>query len=133
MGGMSSFPIIYRLSFTDTRMKAAETILFIPPAIIFPPQKKRGGRRRISNPLTIAVFKSQEEALADGTHYTFCVLCTKCLPDVRSNAKVLAPTIESGQVSTFLLIQVRGTNGRMSSSRLRLIADDRTAWVSRKT
>lgn len=52
------------------------------------------------------MFKSQEEALADGTHYTFCVLCTKCLPDVRSNAEVLAPTIKSGQVSTFLLIQV---------------------------
>lgn len=53
------------------------------------------------------MFRSQEDALADGTHYTFCVLCTKCLPDVRGNAATLAPTLASGQVSTFLLIQVR--------------------------
>lgn len=58
------------------------------------------------------MFKSQEEALADGTHYTFCVLCTKCLPDVRGNAETLAPTINSGQVSTYLLIQVGAAGQR---------------------
>lgn len=68
------------------------------------------------------MFKSQEEALADGTHYTFCVLCTKCLPDVRSNAEVLAPTIKSGQVSTFLLIQVGFAGKRSENRRLAVCA-----------
>lgn len=76
------------------------------------------------------MFKSQEEALADGTHYTFCVLCTKCLPDVRSNAEVLAPTIKSGQVSTFLLIQV---SDAYTAVDLDSVADGRMVSVLRKT
>ncbi|WVQ73661.1 hypothetical protein IAR50_003241 [Cryptococcus sp. DSM 104548] len=51
------------------------------------------------------VFKSQQEALADGTHYAICLVCTKCLPDVLPNVKLLADTIESGQIGAYNLIQ----------------------------
>lgn len=34
------------------------------------------------------------------------MLCTKCLPDVKGNAATLEPTIKSGQIGAYLLIQV---------------------------
>lgn len=52
------------------------------------------------------MFKSQADALADGTRYALCVLCTKCLPDVLPNATLLADSIKSGQVGGYVLIQV---------------------------
>ncbi|TXT09229.1 hypothetical protein VHUM_02703 [Vanrija humicola] len=51
------------------------------------------------------MFKSQEEALADGTRYALGVLATKSVPDVHKNAALLAPSIASGQVAAWNLIQ----------------------------
>ncbi|RSH77047.1 uncharacterized protein EHS24_003670 [Apiotrichum porosum] len=51
------------------------------------------------------VFKSQEEALADGTKYALCVVATKSLPDVLPTPTLLAPSIASDQVGAYVLIQ----------------------------
>ncbi|KAL1407827.1 hypothetical protein Q8F55_007262 [Vanrija albida] len=51
------------------------------------------------------LFKSQEDALADGTRYALGVLATKSVPDVLRNAALLAPAIASGQVAAWSLIQ----------------------------
>ncbi|WVQ85573.1 hypothetical protein IAT38_007739 [Cryptococcus sp. DSM 104549] len=51
------------------------------------------------------VFKSQTDALADGTFYSLCIVCTKCLPDVLPNIKLLADTVGSGQIGAYNLIQ----------------------------
>ncbi|WWD17883.1 hypothetical protein CI109_102327 [Kwoniella shandongensis] len=51
------------------------------------------------------VFKSQKEALEDGTRYAFALVCTKCLPDVLPNTTLLADAISSGQVEAWSLIQ----------------------------
>lgn len=55
--------------------------------------------------LLTLVFKTQAEALADGTQYALCILCTKCLPDVLPNATLLEDSIKSGQVGGYVLIQ----------------------------
>lgn len=52
-----------------------------------------------------AVVKSQAEALTPGKHYDFCLLTTKCLPDVLPNTSLLAPAIASGQIGAWCLIQ----------------------------
>ncbi|KAL1410591.1 hypothetical protein Q8F55_004608 [Vanrija albida] len=59
----------------------------------------------ITNFKPYRVFKSQAEALADGTRYALCVVATKCLPDITPNAKLLEDSIKSGQVGAFVLIQ----------------------------
>lgn len=52
-----------------------------------------------------AVVKTQEEALASGLQYDYCLLTTKCLPDVLPNAKLLAPALASDQIKSYALIQ----------------------------
>ncbi|GFZ43463.1 hypothetical protein JCM24511_01183 [Saitozyma sp. JCM 24511] len=51
------------------------------------------------------IVKSQSEAFADDTHYAFCLVTTKCLPDVNPTPKLLADAIASGKVSAWALIQ----------------------------
>ncbi|RSH79564.1 hypothetical protein EHS25_007966, partial [Saitozyma podzolica] len=46
-----------------------------------------------------------DEAFADDTHYAFCLVTTKCLPDVNPDAKLLADAIASGKVGAWALIQ----------------------------
>lgn len=54
----------------------------------------------------LRVVKSQSEAFADDTHYAFCLVTTKCLPDVNPTPKLLADAIASGKVGAWALIQV---------------------------
>ncbi|OCF42301.1 hypothetical protein I317_03921 [Kwoniella heveanensis CBS 569] len=51
------------------------------------------------------VFRSQNEALADGTHYALGLVCTKCVPDVLPNTELLADSIASGQIGAWNLVQ----------------------------
>jgi len=51
------------------------------------------------------VVKSQEEALASGQVYDYCLLTTKCLPDIAPNHKLLAPALVSKQIKSYALIQ----------------------------
>jgi len=51
------------------------------------------------------VVKSQEEALASGQVYDYCLLTTKCLPDIAPNHKLLAPALASKQIKSYALIQ----------------------------
>lgn len=51
------------------------------------------------------MFKSQAEALPDGTHYALCVVCTKCLPDVLPTTTLLADALATDQVGAYVLIQ----------------------------
>ncbi|KAL1407825.1 hypothetical protein Q8F55_007260 [Vanrija albida] len=51
------------------------------------------------------VFKSQEDALADGTRYELGLLATKALPDITRSSDLLAPALASGQVAAWALIQ----------------------------
>jgi 2-dehydropantoate 2-reductase len=55
---------------------------------------------------SLRVVKSQSEAFADDTHYAFCLVTTKCLPDVNPTPKLLADAIASGKVGAWALIQV---------------------------
>jgi hypothetical protein len=51
------------------------------------------------------VVKSQEEALQSGQVYDYCLLTTKCLPDILPNSKLLAPSLASDQIKSYALIQ----------------------------
>ena len=51
------------------------------------------------------MVKSQEEALASGQVYDYCLLTTKCLPDIAPNHKLLAPALASKQIKSYALIQ----------------------------
>ncbi|WVR05895.1 hypothetical protein IAU60_002921 [Kwoniella sp. DSM 27419] len=51
------------------------------------------------------VFRSQKEALADGTQYALGLVCTKCVPDVLPNTTLLEDSIASGQVAAWNLVQ----------------------------
>jgi len=51
------------------------------------------------------VVRSQEEALASGQVYDYCLLTTKCLPDIAPNHKLLAPALASKQIKSYALIQ----------------------------
>lgn len=51
------------------------------------------------------VVKSQAEALTSESHYDYCLLTTKCLPDVTPNTSLLGPAIESGKIGSWCLIQ----------------------------
>ncbi|RXK40293.1 hypothetical protein M231_02407 [Tremella mesenterica] len=51
------------------------------------------------------VVKSQEEALAGDVKYDYCLITTKCLPDVNPTSKLVEPVINSGKVGAFVLVQ----------------------------
>lgn len=51
------------------------------------------------------MVRSQEEALSSGQTYDYCLLTTKCLPDVLPNARLLAPSLASDQIKSYALIQ----------------------------
>ncbi|KAK8865929.1 hypothetical protein IAR55_001078 [Kwoniella newhampshirensis] len=51
------------------------------------------------------VFRSQKEALEDGTQYAMGLVCTKCLPDILPNTALLADAIASDQIEAWSLIQ----------------------------
>jgi 2-dehydropantoate 2-reductase len=51
------------------------------------------------------VVKSQEEALSNGKVFDYCLLTTKCLPDILPNSKLLGPALASDQIKSFALIQ----------------------------
>jgi 2-dehydropantoate 2-reductase len=51
------------------------------------------------------VVKSQEEALSSGQVYDYCLLTTKCLPDITPNSHLLAPALASDQIKSYALIQ----------------------------
>lgn len=51
------------------------------------------------------MVKSQEEALAGGQVYDYCLLTTKCLPDVLPNAELLKPALATDQIKSYALIQ----------------------------
>jgi 2-dehydropantoate 2-reductase len=53
-----------------------------------------------------AVVKSQEEALSGDVKYAFCLICTKCLPDVIPTTELVADCIKSGRIGAWSLIQV---------------------------
>ncbi|OWZ62962.1 hypothetical protein AYX14_06827 [Cryptococcus neoformans] len=59
----------------------------------------------INNWKPYRVFKTQQEALNDGTFYASCIVCTKCLPDVLPNVKLLEDTTASDQIGSYHLIQ----------------------------
>lgn len=63
------------------------------------------GTLRIYDMADSIVVKSQEEALASGQVYDYCLLTTKCLPDIAPNHKLLAPALASKQIKSFALIQ----------------------------
>jgi 2-dehydropantoate 2-reductase len=52
-----------------------------------------------------SVVKSQEEGLAGGQIYDYCLLTTKCLPDVLPNAELLKPALATDQIRSYALIQ----------------------------
>ncbi len=52
------------------------------------------------------VVKTQAEALEGDIHYTFCLICTKCLPDIVPTPKLVEEVIASGKVEAWSLIQV---------------------------
>lgn len=51
------------------------------------------------------MFKSQAEALADGTQYAICLVCTKSLPDILPTPVLLADALKSSQIGAYVLIQ----------------------------
>jgi len=52
------------------------------------------------------VVKSQEEAFTPTTSYTFCLLTTKCLPDVQPNSALLDVCLNHAeQIGAFVLVQ----------------------------
>jgi len=51
------------------------------------------------------VFKSQAEALAGDVKYAFCLITTKCLPDVSPTPKLVEEAIGSGKIGAWALIQ----------------------------
>ncbi|CAD6574599.1 MAG: hypothetical protein TREMPRED_001182 [Tremellales sp. Tagirdzhanova-0007] len=51
------------------------------------------------------VVRSQAEALEGDVQYAFCVICTKCLPDILPTAKLVAEGIASHRIGAWSLIQ----------------------------
>ena len=54
------------------------------------------------------VVKSQAEALEGDVTYDYCLITTKCLPDVTPTPKLVEQVIASNKVSAWSLIQVCG-------------------------
>lgn len=75
----------------------------------------------------ISVVKSQAEALEGDVSYDYCMITTKCLPDVLPTPKLVEEVIASKKVKAWSLIQVR------SSLVCRPAAYRRTASASRRT
>ncbi|KAJ2080464.1 hypothetical protein H4R24_003076 [Coemansia sp. RSA 988] len=50
------------------------------------------------------VVQSVEEAVSDGTVYDFIIVCTKALPNIDDNSKLIVPAV-NGQRTTIILIQ----------------------------
>lgn len=53
-----------------------------------------------------SVVKSQAEALEGDVTYDYCLITTKCLPDVLPTPKLVEDVISSGKVKAWSLIQV---------------------------
>lgn len=53
------------------------------------------------------MVRSQAEALEGNTHYDFCFVTTKCLPDVKPTPELLKDAIASGKIGAWTLLQVR--------------------------
>lgn len=51
------------------------------------------------------MVKSQEEALSSGQVYDYCLLTTKCLPDILPNSQLLGPALATDQIKAYALIQ----------------------------
>ena len=65
------------------------------------------------------MVKSQAEALEGDVTYDYCLITTKCLPDINPTHKLVEEVINSGKVKAFALIQVRrcGREGRAALMR----------------
>jgi 2-dehydropantoate 2-reductase len=57
----------------------------------------------------IPVVKSQAEALEGDVSYDYCMITTKCLPDVLPTPKLVEEVIASKKVKAWSLIQVGRT------------------------
>nr|ODN93094.1 hypothetical protein L203_00363 [Cryptococcus depauperatus CBS 7841] len=88
--------VSYDLSLCETSREKLESLLLLDSTMLSMRQQgvildtERFGK--LDNWKPYRVFRFQKEALEDGTFYSLCIVCTKCLLDVLPNMKFLADT-----------------------------------------
>jgi len=87
--------------------------------------------RHTSEYTLMLVVKSQAEALQGDVTYDYCLITTKCLPDVLPTPKLVEDVIKSGKVKAWSLIQVSLEHLLLVTSHARMVSESRRTCTRR--